>query len=135
MLTERERINEAISSWFEPKPDIILTADRLRARWYGSPKGEWTLHRFNNASPDLIESFYWTPKDYYTDEAANARLLEAMPSPVLALETLHAPQWGCWPNGLHLTPERMRGSDPDRKTAIVLAFLKFARIEVAHEAS
>jgi len=71
-------------------------------------------------------SMEWYPdEDYFTDEAANARLLEAMRRP------LYVSDWpGCEGWRVDIGVEHYQGKPKgpthlDRKTAIVLAFLKY----------
>lgn len=73
----------------------------------------------------------WAP-DYFTDEAANGRLLDAMPDPVLWKGGPEKPDWVCHPHHFrHGTQyDHLIAQHPDRKTAVVEAFLKF--IEDAH---
>ena len=118
-----KEINKRITEYFEPMPDIETTRELLEKRWYSSPKGLWTLHRHNNEPPEKIESFYWLWTSFDTDEAANARLLEAMVIP--NIYRTEAGNWVVYPTtaGEHWFVHK------NRKTAIVLAFLKFACIE------
>ncbi len=69
----------------------------------------------------------WDSRNWYADESANAMLLEAMPTPMLGVVLKQdsrgtafgkVPMWVCaFPDG--------SADHADRKTAIVLAFLKF----------
>lgn len=120
-MKERERINEAISSWFEPKPPFSLSQD---GEWgkVSSGGGLWTLP----AQAD--RKAQWRPLDYFTDESANARLLDAMPLPTL-YRFMGNKNWVINPTG-HAGHQHIDVEHADRKTAIVLAFCKFAGIEV-----
>ena len=104
-------LNEKISAWFEPKPTVI-TATSLN-----SFAGYWRC--------STLPEWGWYPLNYDTDEAANARLLEAMPSPML-FKSKQNGNWVCRPDyGIaDYSPEHA-----DRKTAIRMAFCKFAGIE------
>lgn len=99
--------NELINSYFEPKPTD--SPEHLYAK-----RGEyWDWHKDTG----------WTSRfDYFTDEAANARLLEAMPYPTLEQFLAETPLWSCKAVGLE------ESQHADRKTAVVMAFCKFAGI-------
>jgi hypothetical protein len=135
----RQRVNEAVSAWFEPiigleaiphensncPPTCNADHDTFPDI---SPKGMWLLR--------TRPFWHWAPScDYFTDEAANARLLEAMPDALLhhtgAFSSTYAVlnSWGC--KHTHDGDPSTIFWDKDRKTAIVLAFCKFAGIEVA----
>lgn len=108
-------LNEKISAWFEPKPTD--NPGHLYAK-----RGEyWDFHK----------DVGWTSRfDYFTDEAANARLLEAMPEPELWLESSpgEPKRWGCVAN-ISGPPEQFYAEDESRKTAVVMAFCKWVGIE------
>lgn len=76
----------------------------------------------------------WYARKWDTDEAANARLLEAMPNPDLSrgygdMKSSDASlDWRCDPFGDGEL--KYAQYHKDRKTAVVLAFCKFAGIEV-----
>lgn len=114
---DQQRICEEISAWFEPMPPSIYP-DSISG--IPSAKGFWKCQGSEG----------WSPLNYFTDEAANARLLEAMPYPTLtkfsgkkgAIST-STPFWSCYA----MTQEP--AEHEDRKTAIVLAFCKFAGID------
>lgn len=116
-------LNEKISNWFEPKPPIppwkestarlmlhVINPDS----WKGtqSEKRYW-----------LWDDVRWQPLDYDTDEAANARLLEAMPR-VSLYHTAHF--WECSFRGDNLIRTAINHSD--RLIAVRMAFVKFAGI-------
>lgn len=117
-------INEKISSWFEAKPTepaSILDSSILAT----TPKGAWKFR---------FPEWQWQPLDYFHSEEANARLLEAMPFPLVKLVSTGRQRkplkaWECWPNPtVNGNYEHVRHAD--RKTAIALAFVEFAGIEV-----
>ena len=116
-------ICSAISAWFEPKP----TQEGNRSV---SPAGFWTFTYIRGVGVKWHTSF-----DYFTDEAANARLLEAMPFPSLIMweggtaSAITGKYWHCIPE--HNVKHGYGGEiHKDRKTAVVLSFLKFANIQV-----
>jgi hypothetical protein len=114
---DKQKINEAISSWFEPTPDRLITETGM------SVKGAWWFgYRAKEDEPGIHSL------DYFTDEAANARLLEAMPKPMLQKGL---DEWFCYAhkNGSVRAGDIPRGKHQDRKTAVVLAFCKFAGIK------
>lgn len=80
-----------------------------------TPEGLWSR-------PGKMGRFE-VPPDFYTDEAANALVLEAMPSPCLYREAHHnGHKWWCRPD--NLTGEGKPSIDADRKTAVCEAYLK-----------
>lgn len=102
-------LNEKISAWFEPKP----TEERYHGLY--SPTKAWLYN----------EDFHvWAARRWDEDEEANAKLLEAMPSPML-LKSKQNSNWVCRPDyGIaEYAPEHK-----DRKIAIRMAFCKFAGI-------
>lgn len=113
---KQQQINEAISAWFEPKPTKNAYGNYV-AR---SPKGAW-IHYSQYGDN-------WQPLNYFTDEAANARLLEAMPQPLL--ERVGGPRWRCE----YHSDDDCLARHQDRKTAVVLAFCKFAGIDISQSA-
>ena len=62
------------------------------------------------------------PRDFYTDEAACALVLEAMPMPVV-YRCYPAGPWLCTWNAMGKADDQY--TDLDRKTAICEAFLKY----------
>jgi len=110
MLTERQRVNEAIAKYLEPKS--------LEPFEYYDIEGT------------LVKTVICP--DYFTDEAANARLVDHAK---ISIEWADGhTTWGAYfSHPVHVKLGMFRHED--RKTAVVLAFLKFAGIEVAHEAS
>lgn len=112
-------INEAISAYFEPRPNEPPPHGQHispKSYWWFR-NGEWHHESVNN--------------DYFRSEEANARLLEAMHEVNLSREgagEVDGTGWRCDPYD-----DTKIGTSvyaPDRKTAIVLAFCKFAGIEV-----
>lgn len=65
------------------------------------------------------------PRDYITDEAASAELLEEMPEPTLMKEL---DQWMCDPDGTN-NPDLCYFAK-DRKTAVALAWCRWKGVEV-----
>lgn len=115
-------LNEKISSWFEPRPDYkpAFRKDGIAQELDGQPskKGFWIWHYLGG----------WSPLDYLHDEAANAKLLEAMPYGNVLRLTTEPPLWEC--RGSEWTGDFKHA---DRKTAVVLAFCKWAGIPVEEE--
>jgi len=114
----------AIAERLEPKPngvDLITRDEMIRHNKTGikilSPKGFWWWHG---------KVLDWSQFDPFTSEEASARLLEAMPAPDL---------YKCW-----LVEEKHYGwscsghTSSDRKTAIVLAAMKWLGIDGELEA-
>ena len=85
--------------------------------------GIWTAGAGWNSLPEARVKYFHPAFDFYTDEAANAMVLEAMPAVELYR---HPPDsdagiWRCRPDcGLDDNTVH-----PDRKTAICEAFLKW----------
>jgi hypothetical protein len=71
----RQRVNEAVSAWFEPKPLIINVPD-TDSKPPRSIKGFWHIG-WKYVSTHRVVNFV-TPLDYFTDEAANARLRDRL---------------------------------------------------------
>lgn len=121
MTPDEREICELISGWFEKKP-IAIIAEVCKTKF-------WTYRFISACAEDEDDSIEVIPLDYYHDEAANAKLLEAMP--YANLEHSHD-IWGCCPyaNG--------RAAfvcwEKDRKYAVVRAFLKFAALKPDGEA-
>jgi len=124
--TERERINEQISGWFEPKPDIMVRSVELheaadqglcisRGWSWLSAKEFWRAHEKD-----------WIPSlDFFTDESANARLLDHL------IEAKHHIAFiGQMKGGVLMWIDSAHRFLGERKEIIVLAFCKFAGIEV-----
>lgn len=110
-------LNERISAWFEPKPKrepYSFNDESTHKVWVPVLK-KW--HSFQH-------ELKWVAIRWDTDEAANARLLDVMPEVDL---TRDGQGWRCDP--YDNTELGTSTYDPDRKTAIVLAFCKFAGIE------
>lgn len=124
-MTKEEK-NQRLCEWLGYlKPTKDETEKALRERRYELRR--WTLHRTSNAPIERFSSYYWTPPDFYSDEAANALLLEKMRE--FGNVTLHgANGWGVstgyireggvaiWTGPSH---------SQDRKTAIAEAALLF----------
>ncbi len=86
--------------------------DALEPNVHSLPVDEWKWHGCHVLIKGHPEKYRPVALDFYSDEAASARLLEAMPSVWLK----HWPQgWECQVIGFDCS------NDPDRKTAIVLA--------------
>lgn len=127
-------INERISSYFEAKPPKV-SVDHCKSIFW-SETGAW----IHNCLQTELEN--WQPLDYFTSEDANARLLEAMRDHNPVLRFVEAPinAWVLYlwtagqpvPDGIPMTNVSLAdcSRSPDRKTAIALAFCKFAGIEV-----
>lgn len=110
-------IAEAFMRWF--KPDTTETEEALRDRRY--ELRHWTLHRTSGAPIENFSSYYWTPPDFYTDEAANALLVEKVSTDCkydFSLEKRYDSMWEVWSGGYFLA------ESDDRKTAICEAALK-----------
>ncbi len=128
----RDEICRKIAEKLEAKPEGLP-----RLSFQTSPLGFWASHFIRMSSPDFwsedAECVYeWRNLDFYSDEAASAKLLEAMPG----VELLHihglsgdvTSVWRCrLPTGRFV-------SMPDRKTAIVLAAMQWLGIESIEEA-
>lgn len=122
---DEKLVNERISSYFEPPPAIVNQID-TEPRPVRSKNGAWhigwsfvSIHRMMN---------FVTPLDYFLSEDANSRLLEAMAVLQKHGESVRLyEERGWWHVSLrYLAPT----IDKDRKTAIVLAFCKFANINI-----
>lgn len=115
-----DALHERISEWFEPKPGVVNTT--FRGPDY-SKAGAWRINWV--AAPGKRWISEVAALDYTHDEAANARLLEAMP--VVSVE--RHPNSKAW---FVTTVNKYKSltSDKDRKTAIRDAFCKWAGIEV-----
>lgn len=115
-MTEREENSRILAEWLEPKPDYTpdkSSHSKMRAWVY-----VWGLPYPGDGG--------WKPADFYTDETANAMLLEKMPRPVLRRweKSGNDPEmWACSPDNYKLATKL----DPDRKAAICAAALLIAR--------
>ena len=111
---QEPELNERISLLIEPKPEIIKDfahagcAVRLHAGWrlWHSPKEAWV---FCNAG--------WRERDWTGDEAASAMLLDLIGGGYLNRDS-KTQLWVC-----RIGEECF--TNPDRKTAIALAFLQW----------
>ena len=115
----QQALNEAISTWFGIAP----------CRCEKNANG-YSVHQYDGETGNCLGCGGSATIDFFASEAANARLLEAMPEPEVYLESSKTDKikiWGCCPD-----MEDMHAVfyDNDRKTAVVMAFCKFAGIEV-----
>ena len=125
-MTERDANNRKIAEWLEPMPSINHEDDRLwenifalegtGGHHYSYPAEVWELRLSGYTRGDKLE---WAPRDFYTDESANAMLLDAMPCPHLWKNP--GGTWNCDPD-LNADSDA-GGLDADRKTAIASAFI------------
>lgn len=111
-------LNERISAWFEPKPTEPSLVQGME-----SPKRAW-----------ICLDGEWQARLWFTDEAANARLLEAMATHE---DGIKLEMWlgsdeilNVWIQDRSLSTPKLYVKASDRKTAIVLAFCKWANIEI-----
>ena len=103
-MTERDADNRRIAEWLGWRLDsapVVSTIHNAHVENWIDPKD----NLFNGSPPD-----------FYTDESANAMLLEAMP--YAHLVRLEAQLWSCMAYEWHQTV-----LDADRKTAICEAFI------------
>lgn len=88
-----------------------------------SPRGFWRGY-------GVVTGWKWGAVNFFTDEAACARLLEAMPAPLLAMNKpgdlmgVYIAKWLCQASGSPI----IEAFDDDRRTAIVLAACKWLGI-------
>ena len=120
MSEERQRINEAIAESIEPKP--TNTPCSIFARI--SEGGFWV---WSEEQKRPVSTY-----DFFTDETANALLLEALKScaSVVIEWSRELGEWTCevWPTE---TTEGHRHSEArEMTTAVVLAYCKWKGIEV-----
>lgn len=124
----REAINERISAWFEPKPTF---KDRFHGDgWWILSDGHawWMLPDIDGKAEKL------RPRDWDTDEAANAMLLDQLPedthirlkSGLRKLTVIGVP---IRPDPQTQINHREWTEHEDRKTCVVLAFLAYAKLE------
>ncbi len=92
--------------------------DALEPNVRSLPVDEWKWHGCHVLIAGHPEKYRAVALDFYSDEAASARLLEAMPLADLSKQE-PSMEWRCDPwGGAGETPSAY---DTDRKTAIVLA--------------
>lgn len=119
--TEKESINRKIAEWLEPTQILsdALPVSKIRAG-ASSPLGCWKVKAIRH---ELLMPWEWRPRDFFTDEIANAMLLDRMPEPQLWLESAKdKPKlWGCTAD--MMSKELDAAFDSDRRTAVVLTFL------------
>lgn len=113
---------EPLVSLVHPNSYIDPNHDREDVCLVYSPMGMWRIHF------DPINGYRWKSVDFFIDESANARLLDAMPSFSLHFNS-NAEAWVCspdlWNHGRHY----QKVESNDRKNAIVLAACKWMGIE------
>ena len=109
-------LNEQISTMLEPKPE-----DNKR---YYKPPIAWEWVETTRTNGPIACTWTWYPIQWDTDEAACARLLEAMPQPGLGKQDDGS--WDCTPDQhASLYKEGFYHHAADRKTAICLAFIAY----------
>lgn len=117
---EQNRANERIANWLEPMSSLPNEDDSEEMQAYESDAWIATF-RLSQETGMHVPS--WQPRDFFTDESANALVLEKMPAAELYK---HPPDheaseagWRCRPDwGLDFAVYHT-----DRKTAIALAAL------------
>lgn len=120
-------VNEAIAKFLDPREF------KSEARMILPDGPELAAWQFDCKLNDCEGG--WKPLDFDTDEVANNRLLEAMPASCLTHITPDRgggkDRWDCWPDYMKM---HNVVSHPDRKTAVVLAFCKWAGISAVARA-
>ncbi len=123
-MTKAE-ICRAIAEKLEPKPFFDMPPYPEDGELLISNEGFWT---FINTERETNH-----PVDFFTDESANARLLDAMPSPLLDGLTLKDGKriWTCIADQYQEPYDQDQfASKDDRRTAIVLAACRWLGLEV-----
>lgn len=116
-MTNDERTRR-IAEFLEPEPPWWPQA------WPYSPMKAWEMKRQPMQAVGTIGEHRWYARDFFTDESANALLLEKMPRPELLVEREYvsgARLWYCSAYDRH-DPREATGRNKYRKTAVVLAF-------------
>ena len=117
-MTERDANNRKIAEWLEPTPKWSLLSEVRDdgVCWIKSDRGAYQRCYIDGQLDGELHC------DFYTDESANAMLLDALPAVELYR---HPPElrdvgaWRCRPDwGLDFNV-----AHPDRKTAICSAFI------------
>ncbi len=120
-------INEAISTYFEPRPAIV-SQPKSMSRPPRSPNGAWHIG-WKYLTNDMMTNFV-TPLEWDTDEAANARLLDTMIEAGCRVQADKA-GWSIWDREFNtlISWTQLDPNSNNRKIAIRLAFCKFAKID------
>lgn len=113
----REENNRKIAEWLGYKRQVGTRG----YVWYHSPTCKGTGTSENNWNGCDVERHSKFLPDFYSDESANALLLEKMPRPSLT-RFVDSGVWSCLADFLTFDEP---AENPNRKTAICSAFIKW----------